>query len=146
MEAETLDDENPNVWVQYALYLLAINDAEGASEALSTALILDVDHVAAVIHMASLLLDPAYAKQARLDPIGTEEAVTREGIDMVAGMLDMFTKRTCGWNVPEAWYFLAKAAGLQGRIERQRECLAMAIKLDEGRPVRPLTTAFAPSL
>jgi predicted Zn-dependent protease len=65
---------------------------------------------------------------------------------MAAGTLESFTRRAVGWNVPEAWYFLAKATGLQGRRERQRECLAEALRLEEGRPIRSLAVAFPPCL
>ncbi|KAF8321266.1 hypothetical protein DL93DRAFT_1629420 [Clavulina sp. PMI_390] len=141
MEAEVLDEENPNVWVQYALYLSAIHEHDQATESLGKALMIDADNTAATVHLAQLFLTPS-SNVSLLDPAGSEESVRREAIDMAAGMLDSFTRRAVGWNIPEAWYFLAKAVGLQGRKEKQRECLAMALKLEEGRPVRSLALAL----
>jgi len=132
---------------QYALYLLEIGDPDQAAESLSKALTIDPDHVPATIHLAQLFLTPSAASKTKLDPISTEDDKTlREAIDMAAGMLESFTRRAVGWNIPEAWYFLAKATGLQGRRERQRECLAEALRLEEGRPIRSLAVALPPCL
>jgi hypothetical protein len=43
--------------------------------------------------------------------------------------------------VPEAWYFLAKAYGMQGRKEKERECLSYALGLSERRGVRDIGAA-----
>ncbi|KIN95063.1 hypothetical protein M404DRAFT_1006541 [Pisolithus tinctorius Marx 270] len=49
-----------------------------------------------------------------------------------------YITRSRGWNVPEAWYYLAKAYGLQGRKEEERECLVESFKLIEQRCVRSI--------
>ena len=41
-----------------------------------------------------------------------------------------------GWDVPEAWYFLAKMYAFQGRQDRERECLCFALTLSDNRPLR----------
>jgi hypothetical protein len=41
-----------------------------------------------------------------------------------------------GWDSPEAWYFLGKAYGMQGRKGEERRCLDFALGLSEGRGVR----------
>ena len=46
-----------------------------------------------------------------------------------------------GWDVPEAWYFLAKAYKMQGRSEMERECLSTALKLSETTRVRQTVDA-----
>ena len=51
-----------------------------------------------------------------------------ETVDLAAGLLENLTNGE-GWDVPEAWYFLAKAYKLQGRRERERECLSFALSL-----------------
>lgn len=61
---------------------------------------------------------------------------------MSIGTLESFTRRSVGFDVPEAWYLLGKASGMQGRKERQRECLKEALRFDEGRPVRSLRVAL----
>jgi len=61
---------------------------------------------------------------------------------MATGLLEDATRRTIGFDVPEAWYFLAQAVGLQGRKEKQRECLIEALRLEEGRTVRGLKDAL----
>jgi tetratricopeptide (TPR) repeat protein len=124
-----------------------MGETDQATESLSKALILDPDSVSATIHLARLFLAPVdekhpprpIADDADLDDnseISETDSALREGIDITVGMLDSLVRRSLGWNVPEAWYFLGKASGLQGRKEKQRECLREALRLDEGRPVR----------
>lgn len=62
-------------------------------------------------------------------------------IDLAAGLLSHLTKGK-GWDVPEAWYYLAKAYGMQGRKEKEREALKVALSLSEGRGVRELQSAL----
>lgn len=64
-----------------------------------------------------------------------------DNVDLAAGILSHLTKGT-GWDVPEAWYFLAKAYGLQGRKDRERECLSFALGLSESRGVREIRAAL----
>ena len=62
-------------------------------------------------------------------------------MDLAAGLLSDLTKGL-GWDVPEAWYFLAKAYKSQGRRDRERECLSFALSLSETRGVRDIGTAL----
>ena len=62
-------------------------------------------------------------------------------VDLAAGMLAHLTKGR-GWDVPEAWYYLARAYGMQGRKERERETLKIALEFAEGRGVRALGDAL----
>ena len=62
-------------------------------------------------------------------------------VDLAAGMLSYLTKGK-GWNVPEAWYYLAKAYGLQGRKEKEKEILSLALELSERRGVRDIGSAL----
>lgn len=137
-----------------------MGETEQAAESFHKALILDPDNVPATIHLAHLFLSPVTEQDlAQLAKIAAEsdvdaaekaedddasESLTtlKEAIDMTVGMLESFTRRTVGYNVPETWYFLGKATGMQGRKERQRECLREALRLDEGRPVRCLGAAL----
>ncbi len=74
--------------------------------------------------------------------IASEASESRKGaVDLAAGMLSSFTKGP-GWDVPEAWYLLAKAVSLQGRPERERECLTYALGLIEGKPIRDIRVAL----
>ena len=63
-----------------------------------------------------------------------------ENVDLAAGLLSDLT-RGPAWDVPEAWYFLAKAYGLQGRKDRQRQCLKRALELSEKRTIRDIGSA-----
>jgi hypothetical protein len=56
-------------------------------------------------------------------------------------MLKQLT-RGPGWDVPEAWYFLAKAYGMQDRKDKEQECLNVALKLSEKRGVRDVYSAL----
>lgn len=55
-------------------------------------------------------------------------------------MLESLT-RGGGWDVPEAWFLLAKGYGLQGRRKRERDCLLFALGLAEVRGVRNVGVA-----
>lgn len=61
-------------------------------------------------------------------------------MDLAAGMLTDLT-RGAGWDVSEAWYFLARAHGARGMRDMERECLAFALSLSEVRPLRDIGQA-----
>jgi hypothetical protein len=63
-----------------------------------------------------------------------------DNIDLATGMLSYCVKGAA-WDVPEAWYFLAKGYGLQGRKDKERETLALALSLSERRCVREIGIA-----
>lgn len=63
------------------------------------------------------------------------EPADKDNVDLAVGLLSALTKGPA-WDVPEAWYFLAKMYGLQGRQDRERECLCYALTLSENRPLR----------
>ncbi|KAG9121498.1 hypothetical protein FRC07_002507 [Ceratobasidium sp. 392] len=127
-EAEWLDEANPNVWVQFGLYL---NQGERALEALHKALVIDPEHVPAIVCLAQIFLNQNANPSA--NPNG--DSASAEGIDMAVGMLNQVTQGS-GWDAAEAWYLLGRACGLQGRRERQRACLAHALRLEESKTVR----------
>ncbi|KAG8729678.1 hypothetical protein FRC11_008224, partial [Ceratobasidium sp. 423] len=112
-EAEWLDEANPSVWVQFGLYLGA---GDRAIESLHKALVIEPEHVPAVVHLSQLYL-------------------AQDEIDMAVGMLNQTTQGP-GWDAPEAWYLLGRACGMQARRERQRACLAHALRLEESKMIR----------
>ncbi|KIL58581.1 hypothetical protein M378DRAFT_86295 [Amanita muscaria Koide BX008] len=130
-EAEVRDEGNPAVWVQLALYYLALGQRQHALDALQKALFVSSEDVSATVHLARL----------HLMPEGSASEVKQEDIDLAAGLLSHLT-RGVAWDVPEAWYFLAKAYGMQGRRDRERECLAFALELSEHRGVREISSAI----
>jgi len=130
-EAEVRDEGNPAVWVQLALYYLALGQRQHALDALQKALFVSSEDVSATVHLARL----------HLMPEGSADEVKQEDIDLAAGLLSHLT-RGVAWDVPEAWYFLAKAYGMQGRRDRERECLAFALELSENRGVREISSAI----
>ncbi|KDQ52478.1 hypothetical protein JAAARDRAFT_40076 [Jaapia argillacea MUCL 33604] len=132
-EAEVRDPRNPAVWVQLGLYYSALNNHRRAREAFQKALFMAPHDVSAIIHLCRLylslpgaLLSGSSTSKMNPDP---------DNVDLAAGMLTDLT-RGAGWDVPEAWYFLAKTYHLQGRKESERECLSFALGLSEGRSVR----------
>ncbi|KAJ7764907.1 hypothetical protein B0H16DRAFT_1526168 [Mycena metata] len=127
-EAEVKDEGNPAVWVQLGLYYVALGHTQHAIDAFQKALFINPDDVPASVHMCRLYLTPG------------DDPIDPNNIDLVAGMLAHLT-RGPGWNVPEAWYFLAKAYGMQDRKERARECLSRALSLSEQRGVREVSSA-----
>jgi predicted Zn-dependent protease len=104
-----------------------------AIESVSKALVIDMDNVAATIHLAQLFLRSVSSP---------DQTQVSDEVDIAAGMLDGFTRRAVGWDVPEAWYFLGKAAGAQRRRDKQRECLAEALRLEENKTIRSLKTVL----
>ncbi|KAI5983730.1 hypothetical protein EDC04DRAFT_3008055 [Pisolithus marmoratus] len=128
-EAEVKNPDNPNVWVQFGLYHHALGHERQAAQAFQKALFISPDDVSAAVHMSRLYLDS-----------GADGDVDMDKVDLAAGLLGYIT-RSRGWNVPEAWYYLAKAYGLQGRKEQERECLVKALKLTEQRCIRDIGLA-----
>lgn len=132
-EAEVKDDDNPAVWVQLGLYYMALNNHRRALEAFQKALFISPEDVSATIHMCRLYLTSSTSGN---NVLGSD----RDNVDLAVGLLSDLT-RGAGWDLPEAWYFLAKEYGLQGRKDRERECLSFALTLSETRTLRDLGTA-----
>ncbi|KAG8942346.1 hypothetical protein FRC04_003798 [Tulasnella sp. 424] len=135
-EAEVLDETNPGVWIQLGLHYSALGHDALAIESLHKALVIEQDHVAALVHLAQQYLK---APSNPLSPL-TMPLPSKENVDLAAGLLTGLTQGQ-GWDVPEAWYFLARACGLQGRKERERECLIYSLQLQESRCLRPVGVA-----
>ncbi|KAJ6524440.1 hypothetical protein DFH09DRAFT_1372181 [Mycena vulgaris] len=133
-EAEVKDEGNPAVWVQLGLYYVALGHTQHAIDAFQKALFINPDDVAASVHMCRLYLTPEGSSRT------AEDEIDPNNVDLAAGMLAHLT-RGPGWDVPEAWYFLAKAYGIQDRKDRERECLSLALQLSEQRGVRDVASA-----
>ncbi|THH06231.1 hypothetical protein EW145_g4227 [Phellinidium pouzarii] len=131
-EAEALDEENEAVWVQLGLYFSARGEEGRAIEAFHKALFIAQDSVSATLHLSQLYLT-SHAPFLRSSTYGA--------VDLAAGMLEALT-RGPGWDVAEAWYLLAKAYRMQGRAERERECLVFALGLAEVRGVYDIGVAI----
>lgn len=118
-EAELLDPENPDVWVQLGLHHLGNHPPlyDPAASAFTKALLLRPDHVPAVVNLAKL-----YAGTGR--------------VELAHSLLNQLTQDQ-GWDCPEAWYWLGKVCEAQGEREgRARECWEFALGLEKGRPAR----------
>jgi tetratricopeptide (TPR) repeat protein len=155
-EAEVRDENNSAVWVQVSrspkpelilthhlaeqlgLYYTALGHNHHAIDAFQKALFICPDDIAASVHLCQLWLSSAGTSRAKAQS-GTE--IDPENVDLAAGMLSHLSKGA-GWDVPEVWYFLAKAYGMQGRKDRERECLCFALGLSEHRGVRGIDTAL----
>lgn len=111
------------------LYYVALGNTRNAIDALQKALFINPDEVAASIHLCRLWLTP-----------NGDDEIDPRNVDLAAGMLTHLT-RGLAWDVPEAWYFLAKAYGMQDRKDRERECLSFALTLSEKRGVREVDAA-----
>lgn len=106
---------------------MALGNDTLAADSFRKALFIDVDNVAASVHLCRL-----YLASKSPDP---------DKVDLAAGLLDQLT-RGPGWDSPEAWYYLARACSFQRRKERERECLAFALALSERRGMRDMGTAL----
>lgn len=110
-----------------------------AIDAFQKALFIAPDDVSATIHLCRVYLTPS---KRRSQSVREEEFdVDPDSVDLAAGMLSHSVKGAA-WDVPEAWYFLAKAYGLQGRRDKEREALALALNLSERRTVRDFGLAI----
>jgi len=152
-EAEVRNQENPSVWVQVriklqfafvwtdtpgqlGLYHHALNHDRQAIEAFQKALFMSPDDVSATVHMCQIYLTPGLrsrSSESSADP-------DPDKVNLSAGLLE-YMSRGPGWDVPEVWYFLAKAYGLRGQKDKQLECLTTALSLSESRSIRHLGCA-----
>ncbi|RPD58162.1 hypothetical protein L227DRAFT_594388 [Lentinus tigrinus ALCF2SS1-6] len=136
-EAEVRDENNPAVWVQLGLYYLALDDDRHALQCFQKALFISPNDVSATIHLCRVYLAAVQNRGKSKDGM---ELADRDNVDLAVGLLSELTKGA-GWDVPEAWYFLGKMYALQGRQDRERECLCFALTLSENRPLRDPGTA-----
>ena len=112
---------------QLGLYHAALGDDYRAAEAFRKALFIHPNDIAATIYLCRIYLST---------PADNEDSGgSTENVDLAAGLLSDLT-RGPAWDVPEAWYFLARAYKLQGRRDRERECLNYALTLSQTRGVR----------
>lgn len=77
---------------------------------------------------------------------GTESKLTKERrrlatISLAEGLLVNLTQ-TNGWNVSEAWLFLARVMKETNRWEKQKECLEYALQLEKAKTIRALPNAI----
>ena len=149
------------------MYYIAIGLYQHAVDTFQKALFICPDDVAATVHLSRLYLDPdlneclhssstnqssttkptATTSSSEGEPTTNDSSnlstplLSDSDVDLAVGMLSYLTKGK-GWNVPEAWYYLAKAYGLQGRKEKEKEILSLALKLSERRGVRDIGSAL----
>ncbi|KIP07862.1 hypothetical protein PHLGIDRAFT_70390 [Phlebiopsis gigantea 11061_1 CR5-6] len=133
-EAEVRDEDNPAVWVQLGLYHAALGDNYRAAEAFRKALFIRPNDIPATVYLCRIYLTAPAPRDGKC------AEVEMENVDLAAGLLSDLT-RGAAWDVPEAWYFLAQAYKLQGRRDRERECLNYALSLSQTRGVRDITAA-----
>ncbi len=94
--------------------------------------------ISATIHLCRVYLASAQNRPSSQDRL---EDADRDNVDLAVGLLSELTKGA-GWDIPEAWYFLGKMYALQGRKDRERECLCFALVLSENRPLRDIGSAL----
>ncbi|KIY62652.1 hypothetical protein CYLTODRAFT_426757 [Cylindrobasidium torrendii FP15055 ss-10] len=140
-EAETRDEGNAAVWVQLGLYQHELGHRRHAVDAYSKALMLDPDHVAALVWLARVWIEEA-------ETAGQSEKTT-EPVDLAVGLLKTAVKGR-GWDSPEAWWLLAKAYRLQPKREAEsKDALKTALELTGRRgkgAVRTLPEVFGDSI
>lgn len=129
------------LFTKLGLYFAAQNQTSQAIESFHKALFISPENVPAFVHLTQQYLAPVSVSSGlAAAPSAPDPAPTRDNIDIAAGLLSNIT-RGVAWDVPEAWYFLARACGLQGKRDRERECLGFALGLVEGRGLRDIKTA-----
>lgn len=114
------------------LYFSSRGEEGKAIESFHKALFVSQEDCAATIHLCHLYLT-SNSPNIR--------SISYGAVDLAAGMLEELT-RGVGWDVPEAWYLLAKSYSMQERKDRERDCLIFALSLAEVRGVRDIGTAI----
>jgi len=140
--------------LQLGLYYAALGHYQHAVDTLHKALFISPDNVSATVHLSKLYLDSEVSSKLRPSSntstsssgastasIARDVLSINPDVDLAAGTLAYLTKGR-GWDVPEAWYYLAKAYGMQGRKQKERETLKHALVLSEKRGVREIELAL----
>lgn len=122
-EAEIIDPENPDVWVQLGLLhrTTSPHSPQLAISALTKAVLLRPDYAPAIVSLSKVYLATGQ-------------------VELAHAMLAQLTDQG-GWDVPEAWYYLGKACQEQGRTEKAKECFLYALQLEKTRPCRTWSEA-----
>ena len=124
------------------LYFTALGKRAEAISSFHKALFIRPEHIPALVYLTQQYLTPVPTSSMNASADNApEQTPSRDNIDLAAGLLSNLT-RGGGWDIPEAWYFLARARGLQGKQDRERECLNFALALVEGRGVRDIMVAI----
>ncbi|GAA6000378.1 uncharacterized protein JCM10292_001484 [Rhodotorula paludigena] len=173
-EAEALDNDDPDVWVQLALLHLASGEVAQARDVLLKALSYAPQHVPASIVLARIYLlpsassatpdappasasspdapyaaapppPPSHLTSAVPPPASPPTAVLQ--LPLAETLLSTLTAHAA-WDAPEAWFELSRCykAGEPPRRDKERECLVWALQLEETRPIRPLAKAVERAL
>lgn len=125
---EAAGDSDPDVWVQYALYLktdalqkhgvVNPNDDDRVIRSLMKATAISMDHIPTIVLIAKTHMEMG-------------------NMAIAEGFLDIATQSNA-WDSPEAWFLLAKVYEETRRPDRARSCLIYALGLEETRPIREL--------
>lgn len=115
---------------------MALEHNRHAIDAFHKALFISPDDVSATVHLCRIYLTPASSSKTE----DTTMSVEQDCVDLAAGMLSHAAKGAA-WDTPEAWYYLAKAYTLQGRKDKEREALTVALNLSERRCIRDIGLA-----
>ncbi|KAG0642079.1 hypothetical protein HOY80DRAFT_882272, partial [Tuber brumale] len=106
-------------------------------EFFDAALFVDVNHPLATVGLANILLGIS------VDPNSSAPVATQESEDdaLIArnraiGLLQQLTNSPRGWDVPEAWFALAKSYELAGEFGRAKSALWKCVTLEDCRGIR----------
>lgn len=117
---------------------------ELSAELFDEALFMDVSHPLATVGLTNILLDISIepnpstptVKEGALEITQKSESDTLAARNRAMGLLQHLTNSPRGWNVPEAWFALAKSYELAGELERAKSALWKCVTLEDCRGVR----------
>jgi tetratricopeptide (TPR) repeat protein len=117
-EAEIIDPENPDVWVQLGLLhrTTSPQSPDLAISAFTKSVLLRPDYTPSIVSLSKIYLETGQ-------------------VELAHNFLFQLAQGG-GWDVPEAWYYLGKACDAQNRKERARACYEYALELESTRPCR----------
>ncbi|WWC85911.1 uncharacterized protein L201_000781 [Kwoniella dendrophila CBS 6074] len=149
-EAEVLDPENSDVWVQLGMYYNYLNDQqqqqqqqhqnENDNDQTTGVRNLSLLEESESSYIKSLLLKPEnsnaiiglskiYLTQSELN----KKQKTK--MDLAENLLNSLTSEK-GWDSIQAWFLLGKISSKQNRLQRSRECFEFALNLEINNPIR----------
>ncbi|RPB04198.1 hypothetical protein L873DRAFT_1667629, partial [Choiromyces venosus 120613-1] len=114
-----------------------------SAEFFDAALFVDLNHPLATVGLTNILLDISIDSNASTPTANDTLVTAQESEDdtLIArnramGLLQQLTNSPRGWDVPEAWFALAKAYELAGEIERSKSALWKCVALEDCRGIR----------
>jgi predicted Zn-dependent protease len=110
-----------------------------AAELFDAALFAEVNHPLATVGLTNILLNTSTLstndnESTLASSISEDDALIAR--NRALGLLQQLTSSAQGWDVPGAWFALARAYELGGEMERAKAALWKCVSLEDRRGIR----------